>query len=131
MAKFNLKELGAGLSFGGTALTCLQSVELTGTAPSTEVECSGSTTVEYVTGLPRYSMTATGALETDDEPLIEAVQPNDNGAIAFDPAGTATGTIDISSTSATVTDFSMSTPVNGFASYSVSWVLDDITYDTN
>lgn len=131
MAKFNLKNTGASLSFGGTSLTCLQSVEISGTAPTTEVECSGASSVEYVTGLPRFTMTFTGAVEDDDVTLLNAIQPNDAGAVAFDPAGTATGTIDISSTNGTISDFGLSTPVNGFSSYSGTIVLDDLTIAAN
>lgn len=131
MSKFNLTATGASLVFASTTLTCLQSVEISGSAPSTEIECSGATSVEYVTGTPRFSMTFNGALETDDVALLNAIQPNDAGAMAFDPAGVTAGDIDISSTNGTITDFSSSYPVNGFAAYSGTIVLDDMTIAAN
>ncbi|MCP5018917.1 MAG: hypothetical protein GY938_27115 [Ketobacter sp.] len=109
----------------------MQSIELSSTAPTTEIECSGSTSVSYITGLPRHTMTVTGALDEDDTVLIAAIQVNDAGAIACDPAGIVAGTIDISSTNATVSDVSYSMPINGFSSYNVTFVLDDLTIGAN
>lgn len=132
MAYFNLStNATAALTLGGNSLTCLQSVEVTGSAPNTEVECSGSTSVTNIPGVPRYSMTATGALDDEDDPLLNNIAIGTAGAVAFDPAGTATDTMDISSTNGTVTDFSASFPVNGFSSYSVTIVLDDLTIGAN
>jgi hypothetical protein len=131
MAKFNLAATGAALTFAGTALTCLQTVTVGGTAPNTEVECSGTAAVENVVGLPRFTMSLTGALETTGNALLNLIQPGDTGAITFDPAGTASTTLDISSTAATVTDFSATFPVNGFSQYSATFVLDDLTIAAN
>lgn len=132
MAYFNLaSETTTAMTFGGTSLTCLQSIELTATAPPTEIECGGATSVNYVVGIPRYSMTVTGALDDEDDPLLNAVLPNTAGAITCDPAGTTATHIDISSTNATVSDLSSSFPVNGFASYSITFLLDDITIGAN
>ncbi len=131
MVKFNLKESGAGLVFNSVNLTCLQSIEITTNAPSTEVECSGQSSVEYVTGIPRYQMAVNGALNIDDDAIVSALQPNQAGAVACDPAGTASGSIDLSSTNATISDFAMSVPINGFASYTATLLLDDFTIGTN
>lgn len=132
MAYFNLKNTGASLVFASTTITCMQTVDITGNAPVTEVECSGSSSVTYVTGVPRYTMTVTGALDDeDDSPLLAGLALNTNGTVAFDPAGTATDTIDISSMSATVSDYSIGFPVSGFSTYSFTLVLDDITIGAN
>lgn len=132
MAYFNLStNATAALSFGGNSLTCLQSVEVTGSAPNTEIECSGSTSVTNIPGVPRYSLTATGALDDEDDPLLGNIDVGTTGAIAFDPAGTTVTHMDISSTNGTVTDFSASFPVNGFSSYSVTIALDDLTIGSN
>ncbi len=119
------------MTFNGTALTCLQSITVAATAPNTEIECGGATSVTNIVGLPRYSMTVVGALDNEDDPLLNVILPGQSGAVTCDAAGTATDTIDISSTNATVTSAPVSIPVNGFSTYSVTLVLDDITYGAN
>lgn len=127
MAKFNLSGTGVSLTFNSVGLTCLQTVTVSGTAPNTEIECSGATSVENVAGLPRYSMSGSGALETDDTALVNAIFPGENGAITFYPASTTAADILVTSSNGIVTDFSMTTPVNGFSQYSFTLVLDDLT----
>lgn len=127
MAKFNLTSTGAALTFGGVGLTCLQTVTVGGTSPNTEIECSGTTAVENVTGLPRYNLSGSGALETTGVALLNAINPGDTGALVFDPAGTTGGDFAITATAGVCTDFSMTVPVNGFAQYSFTLVLDDLT----
>lgn len=132
MAYFNLASVSStAMTFGGTSLTCLQSIEVTGNAPSTEIECGGATSVSYIVSVPRYRMTVTGALDDEDDPLLNDILPATTGAITCDPAGTTTNHLDISSTNATVTDFSISMPVNGFSTYSLTLLLDDITIGAN
>lgn len=132
MAYFNLSTNSTtAMTFGGTALTCLQSIDLATTSPSTEIECGGATAVTFLTGVPRYRMTVVGALDDEDDPLLNALLPNSTGAITTDPAGTTADHIDISSTNATVSDMSASMPVNGFSTYSVTFLLDDITIGAN
>ncbi len=132
MAYFNLAtNATTAMTFGGTSLTCLQSIEVTTSAPITEIECGGATAVSFLVGVPRYRMTVTGALDDEDDPLMGAITAGDTGAITCDPAGTTSNHIDISSTNATVSDSSFSFPVNGFAQYSVTLLLDDITIGAN
>ena len=132
MAKFNLaSSTNFALTFGGTTLSCVQTIDVNGNAPVQEIECAGATSVEQIVGITRTIMTVTGALEDNDTTLLGAIDPGDTGAIVCDPAGTATGTIDISSTNATVGDRTISLPVNGFATYSVTLLLDDITIAAN
>lgn len=131
MAYFNLTAANAAMTFAGVTLTCLQSIEVSRSAPQTEIECSGSSAVTFITGTPRYTITVTGALDEDDVTLLGAIDPGDNGAITMDPAGTATGTIDIASSSATVTDAPISMPVNGFSTYSATFACDDLTISAN
>lgn len=129
---FNLTTTSTtAMTFGGTALTCLQSITVSGTAPNTEVECGGATAVTNVVGLPRYTMSVTGALGDEDDPLVNAVLPATAGAITCDAAGTATDTIDFSSTNASVTNLQVSIPVNGFSTYQVDFVLDNLTTGAN
>jgi len=129
MAKFKLA--ADALTFGGTTLTCLQSVDISADASAIEIECAGATAKEKLAGLPSYTLNFSGALETDDVTLLNAIQPNDTGAVTLDPAGKAATTIDISSTNGTVTSFSVSFPANGFAVYSGSIGLDDFTVAAN
>ena len=132
MAKFNLaSSANFSLTFGGNALTCIQTVDISDTAPVTEIECAGASSVEQIVGITRVTMTISGALEDDDNTLLGYLDPGDTGAITFDPAGTGTGTLDISSTNATVTDRSISLPVNGFAQWNATLALDDITIGAN
>ncbi len=132
MAKFNLgSESTFSMTFGGTALTCIQTIEFSSTAPVQEIECAGATAVEQIVGITRHTVTVTGALEDDDNTLLGIVDPGDTGALACDPAGTTTGHLDFSSTNGTVTDRSVSLPVNGFSTYSVTIALDDLTIGAN
>lgn len=127
MAKFNLTATAASLTFNSIPLTCLQTVTVGGTAPNTEVECSGTASVENVAGLPRYSMSFSGALETDDDTLVDGILPGESGSVTFNPAGTTATYIRVTSSNGIITDFSMTVPVNGFAQYSGTLVLDDLT----
>ena len=132
MAFFNLGTASTtAMTFNSITLTCLQTIDVSGTAPVTEVECAGATSVSKLVGIPRYTMSVTGALATDDNTLADGLLPAETGAITMDPAGTSSLTIDISSTNATVSDWSLSFPVNGFASYSATFQLDDITVAAN
>lgn len=131
MAYFNLKNTGASLSFNSVNLTCLQSVEVTGSAPSTEIECSGSSAVTYITGVPRYQISFTGALDEDDVTLLNGIDINESGAVALNPAGTGAGTIDIASTNGTISDLSVSLPISGFSTYSGTILCDDLTFSAN
>ena len=118
-------------TINSVALTCIQSITIGATAPNTEIECGGATSVTNIVGLPRYSITITGALGDEDDPLLTSLIPGTAGALTCDPAGTATNTIDISSTNVTVTAAPVSIPVNGFSTYSITAVMDDITYGAN
>ena len=132
MPKFNLgSESTFALTFASQSLTCVQSIDISRTAPITEIECAGATSAEQIVGIPRYTMTVVGALNDDDNALLGYIDPGDSGAIACDPAGTTTGHLDISSTNATVSDAPISMPVNGFSTYSVTFVLDDLTIAAN
>lgn len=131
MAKFNIKNTNFTLTLGGNTLSCVQNIEIKEAAPTTEVECAGTSSVEYVTELPRVTFSFSGALETDDVTLMNNVRANDSGALALKPAGTTTGDISITSTNAIVTDISFSFPVSGFSSYSGSGVMDDLTVAAN
>lgn len=131
MAKFNIKNANFTLSIGGNALTCIQQVDVSGSAPQTEIECAGASAVEYVTGLPRFTLTFSGALETDDVTLLGYVNVNDAGALILKPAGTTAGDLSITSTNATVSDIQYSFPVNGFSTYSGTMVLDDLAVAAN
>ncbi len=131
MAYFNLTATGSALTFAGTTLTCLQTVQFTGNAEIQEISCNGTTTKTKITGATSYVLTLTGALDEDDVTLLNAINPGDAGAVAADLAGTTTGTIDISSTNGTVSDWTVDAPVNGFATYSATIQLDDLTVAAN
>lgn len=132
MPKFNLgSESTFAMTFAGTSLTCIQSIDISRTAPVTEIECAGATSTEQIVGIPRYTITVTGALNDDDNALLGAIDPGDAGAIACDPAGTTAGHLDISSTNATVTDAPVSLPINGFSTYGATFACDDLTIGAN
>jgi hypothetical protein len=126
MAKFNLTATGADFTFNSVEITCLQNVQISGTAPNTEVECSGSTSVTNVVGLPRYAWSISSALETDDVSIVNAVKPAENGAVTFNTTSTA-GDIVITSTNGTVNSWNVTDPVNGFAQLTADGTLDDCT----
>jgi hypothetical protein len=124
---FNIKNANFTMTIGGNALTCVQSVNVSESAPVTEVECAGASSVTYVTGLPRVTFSFSGALADDDITLMNNVRANDSGAMVLRPAGTTAGDIGITSTNAFITDIAFDFPVNGFSSYSGSGVMDDLT----
>lgn len=132
MAFFNLgTSTSTAMTFNSVNLTCLQTIEVSGTAPVTEIECAGSTSVTNIVGIPRYTMTVTGAWDSAGNALATSLKPGETGAITCDPAGTTAPAVDISSTNATVSDFSLSMPVNGFSTYSATFQLDDLTIGAN
>lgn len=124
---FNIKNTNFTLTVGGNALTCVQNVDVSESAPVTEVECAGSSSVTYVSGIPRVTFSFSGALEDDDVTLMNNVRANDAGALVLRPAGNTVGDIAITSTNAIVTDIQFTFPVNGFSAYSGSGVMDDLT----
>jgi hypothetical protein len=87
--------------------------------------------VTYITGVPRYQISFTGALDEDDVTLLNGIDVNESGAVALNPAGTGSGTIDIASTNGTISDLSVSAPVSGFATYSGTILCDDLTISAN
>lgn len=117
---------GASFTFNSVAITCLQNVTIAGTAPNTEVECSGTTSVENVAGLPRYTWSIQSALETDDVSIVNGLKPAQAGAVTFNSSST-TGDIVVTSTNGTVNTWNISDPINGFATLSADGTLDDCT----
>ena len=124
--KFNLTATGADFTFNSVAITCLQNVTISGSAPNTEVECSGTTSVENVVGLPRYTWSISSALETDDVTIVNGVKPAESGAMTFNTSSTA-GDIVVTSTNGTVNNWSITDPINGFAQLTADGTLDDCT----
>lgn len=126
MSKFNLTMTGASFTFNSVAITCLQNVTVSGTAPNTEVECSGATSVENVLGLPRYAWSISSAIETDDVTIVAGIMPGEQGAMTFNASSTA-GDLKITATNGGVTDWNVTVPVNGFAQLTAGGTLDDCT----
>lgn len=114
-------------SLNGNDLTCLQTVSTSEALDVLVIECAGATSKEKVMGLSDITCTLTIALETNDVTMLGYIAPNASGAVVWNMNGATTGDISITSTNATVSDRTISNPVNGFATAAVTIQFDDIT----
>ncbi len=119
------------LTIGGTAITCLQSVNTSESIDTAVVACSAGTFKEPLTGQREASMTVVTALETDDVTQLGLYDPGDSGAIVFKPAGATAGDISISATTGRVSARTMPLSVNGFGTASFTILLDSFTIAAN
>jgi len=125
MAKFTGKD--QTVTFATESLTCITSVEYGDEVDMYTVECAGASAKTHIAGLSDISMTVNGILDqTDDDPLLAAIDPGDAGALDWYPAGETANYMHFDCANATVMSRTVSDPVNGFCSYSVEFKLDDI-----
>ena len=114
-------------SLGANALTCIQTVSTSESLDVLVIECAGAGAKEKIMGLADVTCTLTIALETDDVTMLGYIDPDTSGAVIWNLNGATSGDITITSTNATVSDRSISNPVNGFATAAVTIQFDDIT----
>lgn len=115
----------------GSGGSCMGSVDVSQDADNAQIACAGGSVKENVVGQEAITLTMNVWINTNDTAMLNAIQTGTNSTIAFDPAGTATGTLSYASTSATVLSLSTSFPVDGVASATVVFGLDDWTLTGN
>lgn len=130
MSKFVLNS-NTVLTVGGNSLSCYVSADLSDTIDTFLSQCAGQTYKATITGLQEASMTFNGEIETDDVTAINNFAPGTTGALVFQPNGTTSGDISISSTNVTVVDRSMAFSSSSLSTISVTINLDDLTVAAN
>lgn len=125
MAKFVAKSMT--LTLGGNAITCMQSVDTSEEVDTYVEECSGAASKKTHVGLKMSTMTVNLLIDADGVTVANYIAPGSTGAVVFQPNGTNTGDIEITSTKGTVTRREMGASVNGLTAMTAEIALDDLT----
>jgi len=116
------------------ALTCINSVEYSESPDTYQVACAAATAKAHVVGQNSITATVSVTLESNATTQITTYNPGNDStgdATPWDHGFSATtGDTRVTSTKATVLDRSISVPVEGLVTMSLTFGLDDITFTT-
>lgn len=126
MAKFRLNSASV-FTLASNSLSCLVSADVSESIDTLMSECVGQTYKTTVVGLKTATITVSGEIDASDVTALGYFDLGDSGALVFQPAGTTTGMIKITSTKATVVSRDITTSGGSLAAVSITLNLDDLT----
>ena len=128
MAKFAINDTST-LVFNSNSLTCLIDVTLDDSVDTIVSECFGATDFkEQILAGRTVSGSLTQEIADDDVTQLTYTVPKTAGTLVFEPAGSTTGDIRITSTNMQITVRSLSLSRSGLLQNSVTFVCDDVTF---
>jgi len=114
------------ITFGGTSLGCIQSIDITEDIDNAMSNCMGTSHKVPYTGNEETSITVAIELETDDVVLWgTTLARGTTGAVVYLPFGPGTGNLQIDGGAQSVIGGrTQSTPVDGLVAATVTIMLD-------
>jgi hypothetical protein len=114
------------ITFGGSALTCIQSSQLTVNGEDISYYCGGNKL--YIAGTDDIELTASFAVTRSQVAMIESMLRGTNGVMEYHPGGDTTGRSEYTTTNATTTSFVHTSSPGTFQAVDVTWRWDDYTF---
>lgn len=130
MTKFVLSSSSV-LTHGGNTISCVTSIDFDESLDVFISRCMALDTVQHIGGQNVITGTLNFEINTDDDTELGYLDPGTTGALVFDPAGTATGTLDISSTNMLISGRSMAYSTTSLTTGSAPFTCDDLTIGAN
>ena len=117
------------LSFAGTSVTCVTSVDYSDTADEYLAACSGSSYKVHITGQRNITATVNLLLDSASTTLLNLLEPTDAGAWIHGFTAVNTDT-EIKALNAVIISRTITVPVEGLVAASLVVGLDDIIVQT-
>lgn len=126
MAKFRIGST-AVFTIATQAVPCPTSFVLDESMDDYISDCATNAVKQHVLGAKNVTGSFSGEVEDNGVVALGYVAPGVSGALNFQPAGTTTGFITITSTKIQITGRSFNTSATGLTTFTCQFVLDDIT----